>query len=208
MARRTLELPETETESSDEGQDLLSLGSRKAVKKSSVIPPGLIPTGCTLLNLALSDDPFGGYPLGSMVNLIGDRDSGKTFLSWNCMAEVVLAKEFKKYSLIYDDVEGKLRIPLERLFGSGINRVDKEDPSDTLEEVYRRINKKLKAKEPFLYILDSLDALTDKDEKAKEDLERDYPGKPRLFSQMMRKICGAVMPLKPRRPSRRLTGRE
>jgi len=191
MLRRHLELA-TPQAKSDEGQGTsLSPSGDKAAGESRV-PPGLIPTGSTLLNLALSDDPYGGYPLGSMVNLVGDRDSGKTFLAWNMMAEVVRARDFDKYTLVYDDVEGKLRIPLARLFGQSIGRVDRDNPSDTMEEVYRKVNGMLKKKERFIYVMDSMDALTDKDEKAKEDLERNYPAKPRLFSQFMRKVCGEL----------------
>ena len=33
----------------------------------------LVPTGSTLLNLALSDDPYGGFYLGTIVNIVGDN---------------------------------------------------------------------------------------------------------------------------------------
>ena len=37
----------------------------------------LIPTGSTLLNCALADNPFGGFRKGRIVNLIGDSSAGK-----------------------------------------------------------------------------------------------------------------------------------
>ena len=32
----------------------------------------LVPTGSTLLNLALSGKPYGGFKLGTIVNVVGD----------------------------------------------------------------------------------------------------------------------------------------
>lgn len=46
-------------------------------KPSIYTSEDLVPTGSTLLNLALSDNPDGGYRLGTMVNIIGGPSSGK-----------------------------------------------------------------------------------------------------------------------------------
>jgi RecA/RadA recombinase len=155
----------------------------------------LIPTGSTLLNLALSGSPYGGYPTGQVVNLVGDRDSGKTFLSWNMFAEVVRRPEFDDYILIFEDVEGKFRIPVEKLFGKAVSRVQVprlEEAVITIEEFYKKINGLLNKKQPFIYVLDSFDALSDAEEMEKPELKREYPSKPRLFSMMLRKICGRL----------------
>jgi RecA/RadA recombinase len=39
----------------------------------------LIPTGSTHLNLACSENPFGGFRKGRIVNIIGDSDTAKTY---------------------------------------------------------------------------------------------------------------------------------
>lgn len=57
----------------------------------------LIPTGSTLLNLALSDDPYGGFVLGTMANIIGDSQAGK------CVKNAYILSKSKGMSLI-DDV--------------------------------------------------------------------------------------------------------
>ena len=65
----------------------------------SVIKKGdsLLSTGSTMLNLALTDNPYGGYPKGCLVNVVGDSSSGKTFLCLNTLAEAVCSSAFEKY---------------------------------------------------------------------------------------------------------------
>jgi len=162
-----------------------ALKSIKGIEKRD----DLLPTGSTLLNLALSDNPYGGYAMGTLINIVGDSSAGKSFLAWHLFAEMIHDKRFEDYELIYDDAEGKLKLDIKKLFGKGIDRV-KLDSSDLVEEFDQKIRGLLKLKKPFVYCNDSFDALTDKEEKAKEEVERDYPLKPRLFSEMLRKICG------------------
>ena len=38
-------------------------------------------TGSTLLNLAMTDNPYYGWPCGRMSNIIGDSSAGKSFLA-------------------------------------------------------------------------------------------------------------------------------
>jgi len=162
-----------------------------ALGKASRSRGNLIPTGSVLLNLALSDNPYGGYSIGSMANLVGDSSAGKTVLAWNMFAEVVRDNGFDGYDLIYDDAESKLQLPLVKLFGKQIERVDITS-SATIEEMDKSIRALLKGKRPFIYVIDSFDALSDVEERAKEELKRDYPAKPRLASEMLRKICGDI----------------
>ena len=155
----------------------------------------LVPTGATLLNLALSDNALGGYKLGSMVNVVGDSSAGKTFLCWNMFAEVVADPFFDDYVLVYDDAEGKLHIPIRALFGPGVlERVeyDEDNCSDTIEDFYGAVRELLQRDKPFIYVLDSFDSLSDIEEQKKTMLRRDYPAKPRLASEMFRKICGQL----------------
>lgn len=149
----------------------------------------LLPTGSTLLNLALSDNPYGGYAKGTLINIVGDSSAGKSFLAWHLFAEIIHDGRFKDWELVYDDAEGKLKLDIKKLFGEGIGRV-KLDSSDLVEEFDQKVRKLLALRSPFIYCNDSFDALTDKEEKLKEEVKRDYPLKPRLFSEMLRKICG------------------
>ncbi|MEI6158165.1 MAG: hypothetical protein WCP87_07355, partial [Atribacterota bacterium] len=141
----------------------------------------LIPTGSTLLNLALSDRKEGGYDGGKIVNIIGDSSSGKTFLALSCMAEMAYDDQFKKYKLIYDDAEQANEFNIEYLFGKKLAdrieapRYGKKEPlhSHTMQDFEANIHRHLAGQEPFIYILDSFDSITDEDEieKVKDNLK-------------------------------------
>ena len=132
----------------------------------------LLPTGSTLLNLALRDTPYGGYVKGTVVNIIGDRSAGKTFLVWTMFAEMIKAgKVYAAYRLIYDEPEAALQFALENLFGKKIKQVVLEQ-SDTIQDYYKRVMKELRSKKPVIDCLDSFDSLT-----SEEELERDGVGK-------------------------------
>lgn len=155
--------------------------------------PLLFPTGSTLLNLALSDDPYGGYAFGTIANIIGDRSSGKTFLSWNLFAEInSIKKQFDKYDLYYDDVEQRLRIAVKKMFGKNIlKRVDLLG-TEVIENFYLSVMDRVKKKRSFVYILDSFDALSDREEVKRKELKKDYPAKTILLTEMLRKIKGNI----------------
>ena len=113
MARKKLQLTDSATTEKTEGS---SQPSEHTSLVAVLSRSDLIPTGSTLLNLSLADDPYGGYGMGTIVNLVGDRDTGKTFLALNMFAEVVRDRRFDKYALEYRDIEGKMQIPLVKLF--------------------------------------------------------------------------------------------
>src|SRR3990172_2108983 len=137
----------------------------------------LIPTGSTLLNLACSDTIEGGWGVGKMVNLIGDSSSGKSLLAFTMFAEVVRRKEFDDYVLIYDDVEQACEFDVGKLFGKEVQQrvmapdsIDDEPRySNVIQDFYGSILQLCKEGKPFIYVLDSLDALSSKEEVAKVD---------------------------------------
>ncbi len=156
----------------------------------------LIPTGCTLLNLACSDNHLGGYGSGKIVNLIGDSSSGKTLLALSMMAEICKRKELDNYELFYDDVEAALEMDLAKMFGSKTEKRLIVKSSDTIEDVYGFLVRTIQQKKPFIYILDSLDALSSQDEhKRSEEYARDKEigggfktEKARMISEMLRVV--------------------
>lgn len=134
------------------------------------------PTGSTLLNLACSDRPNGGFHAGKMVNIVGDSSSGKTMLTYQCLAECARLKQFEEYRFIKDDAEAADEFDLEGLFGSKMYerleapRVDENgDPiySDTVEDFSDNVHNALDDGRPFIYVLDSLDSLSAKAEQEK-----------------------------------------
>lgn len=159
--------------------------------KTKTALPLLIPTGSAMLNLVLSNTVDGAFVPGSMVNIIGDSSSGKTFLAWSIFAEMIHSEEFEEYDLVYDEPEAKFQWLVDDVFSPKMKRVEMGPKvrSDTIELFYKKVKKRIKIGIPFVYVLDSFDSLTDIEEKAKEEIERDYPAKPRLASEMFRKIC-------------------
>jgi len=138
----------------------------------------LIPSGSTMLNLACSDNPFGAYRLGKIITMPGSSSSGKTILMLTCMAEMADNKRFDSYDFIYDDGEEALSFDIKYLFGKLENRLappggyDNENMpvySNTIQDFKTHILTKCKAKKPFIYVLDSMDALT-----TDEELEKEY----------------------------------
>jgi len=170
--------------------------SSKPIWESKVDPLELVPTGSTIFNLECSGHIEGAFKLGKMVNLIGDSSSGKTFFGFTIFAECDLLPRFDKFKFIYDDVEAANEFDLEELFGKSCSdRIDESIRSKTVEGFNDNIARLLDKGEPFIYILDSFDALTSeaamvKDEENRKAREKgnitkgDYgDGKPKVFSR-------------------------
>ena len=88
--------------------------------------------------------------------------------------------QFKKYKLIYDDAEQASEFNIEYLFGKKLvdrmeaPQYDGREPihSNTMQDFEANIHTHLAKKDPFIYILDSFDSITDEDEikKVKENI--------------------------------------
>ena len=164
----------------------------------------LIPTGSTLLNLALSDTPNGGYRKGTMVNIIGGPSSGKSLMALTMYAEIVNSNRFNDYELIYDETEAAMFFDLSA-FGENINRVRFDVRSRTIQDwsenlmTLFNLGKKDKRKkdvelQPIIHVTDSFDALsTDSD---LEDMRPQKGGyrteKPIVASVTFPKLCQAM----------------
>jgi len=127
----------------------------------------LLSTGSTLLNLACTGDPSGGFLCGKYYFLVGDSASGKTFLSMTCFAEATINPRFKQHRLIYDNIEDGMLMDLDTLFNEEV--ADRVEPpsrngdtpvySDTIESFYYHLDDAIDDGRPFIYVLDSMDAL-------------------------------------------------
>lgn len=190
----------------------------KAFKSESAAPPvfkpkNLLSTGSTLLNLACSGDPFGGFLKGHYYWLVGDSSSGKTFFSMTCFAEALRSKQFKDYRLIYDNVEDGMLMDVERLFGRKVaerieppSKDEKGRPrfSFMVEEFYYHLDEAINEGHPFIYVLDSLDSLSSKLEVEKFDAHKKAhykgtkapgsygDGKAKKNSEGLRKACNGL----------------
>jgi len=147
---------------------------RKKKQKRKVSAKDFLSTGSTLLNLACTGKPNRGFKKGHYYYLVGDTDSGKTFLSLTCLAEASINPNFKDYRFIFDNAEDGALMDIEKFFGKAVaSRI--EPPSigklysDTIEEFYYHVDDAVKMKRPFIYILDSMDALSSDYEGEKFD---------------------------------------
>ena len=165
----------------------------------------LIPTGSTLLNLACSDQLDGGWVLGKLVNLIGDSSSGKTLLGLTMFAEMNKLKHFDNHRFIFDDAEQALEFDIERLFGQEVGDRLEIQPSNTVQDFFSSVYSLIDVNEPFIYLLDSLDALTSEEEidriekriGATEAQRKKMKGsykteKAKTLSEMLRIIVGGL----------------
>ncbi len=124
----------------------------------------LIGSGSTLFNLACSDCLEGAFGVGKIVNIIGDPSSGKTLMALSIFAEACISPHLSSYKLIYDDAECANEFDMGRLFGRETVKRIETISSDTIQTFYVNVKKYLDKKKPFIYILDSLDALTSEEE--------------------------------------------
>lgn len=149
---------------------------------------GFISSGCTTLDLVLG----GGWALGRVANVIGDSSSGKTLLAIEACANFA-----SKYQggIWYREAEaaflpayaGALGMPLNRVdFGKKGQRFNTiEDINDDLSDCLRLARKD---KGCGLYVIDSLDAVSEKDELARKMGEASYNmGKQKKIGEMFRK---------------------
>jgi recombination protein RecA len=135
-----------------------------------------VSTGSTLLNLACTGKSSRGFMKGKFYYLVGDSRSGKTFLTLTCLAEAAQNKNFDNYRFIYDNAEDGALMNIRHFFGSKVDERmeppstdDAGEPvySETIEEFYYNVDDAVKAGKPFIYILDSMDALTSDSERSK-----------------------------------------
>lgn len=129
-------------------------------------------TGSTLLNLALTDSPRGGFQKGKFYFLVGDSASGKSMFSMTCLAEAVKNPAFQDYRFIYDNCEDGMLMDVNRFFGSEVERKleapgGENEFSVTVEEFYYHLDDAFKKGTPFIYVLDSMDALESEADQAK-----------------------------------------
>jgi hypothetical protein len=149
----------------------LEAGLTRKRRKASYTDADFLSTGSTMLNLACSDRIDGGFIRGHYYILIGDSDSGKTWLSCTMFAEAAINSNFDKYRFILDDPEYGAMMDMERYFGAAVaERIEQASPegaSNYIEEFYYNITDLIDAGRPFLYVLDSVDALDTIDDEDK-----------------------------------------
>lgn len=121
-------------------------------------------SGSTLLNLALG----GGWANPFIFNLVGDRSSGKTLLGIEAFAN--FERIFKAGHMRYAETESRFDPRFAATLGFPLSVQRPEEPLETIEDFRDDLHEfigKCKHEQPGLYILDSLDALSDEAELKK-----------------------------------------
>lgn len=174
--------------------------------------PVLLSTGSTLLNLACSGKAKGGIAKGMYTLIVGDSSAGKTWLGRSMLAEASVSSAFKDYRLIHDDVENGAWMDIAKFFGTSLaERIEpprgtREEPeySRTVEDFYYGMDDLFDTRRPFIYLLDSENALSSKEgekqfakEKAAYEKDKDTSGdygtqKAKFHSENLRPICNRL----------------
>lgn len=155
-----------------------------------------ISTGCKTLDLALG----GGWAQGRVGNIVGDKSTGKTLL---CIeAAVNFAMTHPKGEIYYVEAEAAFDDKYAAALGLPLDRVTfaktpEGDSIETVEEMYNHfqsvLDKAAKKGTPVLYILDSLDSLSDKAEMKRGFDEGSYGAdKPKQMSKLFRRIVRKI----------------
>lgn len=153
-----------------------------------------ISSGSTLLDLALG----GGWCEGRVSNIVGDKSTGKTLLCIEAAANFVRKYPVRKGKpggkVRYRECEAAFDKPYAGALGMPLDRVDFGPGFNTVEEFFVDLEKVCDgAKYPELYVLDSLDSLSDKGELEADPNEGTYgTAKAKkmsmLFRQLIRKV--------------------
>jgi recombination protein RecA len=143
-----------------------------------------ISSGCKTLDLALG----GGWARRRIANVVGDKAVGKTLIMIEAAANFALIEP--KGKIRYREAESAFDNNYAAALGFPVERVDFGEPIDTIEDVFEDLEKVLKgAKGPEIYIVDSLDSLSDRAEMDRKIDEGSYGmGKAKMLSQMFRRL--------------------
>lgn len=129
--------------------------------------PGLkfISSGCSILDCALG----GGWAISRIANIVGDRSTAKTALATEALANF-LAK-YPNGGAAYRDCEAAFDEEYARAMGIPVDKIDFGSPDKpllTVEDFVRDFSAFLDRRTiddtPGIYVLDSLDALSDETE--------------------------------------------
>lgn len=143
-----------------------------------------ISSGCSVLDCVLG----GGWPLGRMVNIVGDKSTGKTLLAIEALANFQMS--FPDGLAKYDETEAAFDDPYAEALGIDMSNVERTS-SDTVEALFDSLTEFVKQCDGKcgLYIVDSLDAVSDKAEMSRSISEASYgASKPKQLGQLFRRL--------------------
>jgi len=139
-------------------------------------------SGCTLLDCVLG----GGWAYSRVANIVGDRSTGKTLLAIEAAANFIAANPDGR--VVYMEAEAAFDELYAESLGLPLDSVEFPEAS-TIEDVFEDLEERFDCKEKTLYIIDSLDALSDRDEeKRKIDQNSFGQSKQKKLSELFRRM--------------------
>jgi recombination protein RecA len=154
--------------------------------------PQLFSSGCKILDQSIG----GGWAIGRVVHIAGDSSTGKTLLAIEAAAN--LKRKFPTGLVIYSEIEAAFDRDYAVTIGlPGDSEVNVGGRIRTIEDLYKHIEKTLdrisKTKQECLYIVDSMDALSDAAEMDAEFDAGTYgAAKPKQIGKLFRMIVDRV----------------
>ena len=148
-----------------------------------------ISSGCRLLDCVLG----GGWVLGRISNIIGDKSTGKTLLAIEACAN--FAHQYPRGDIYYREAEAAFDVQYAQTLGLPTSRMDFSDAFHTVEDMFEDLSKVTTGsnKRPALYIVDSLDALSDRAELGREIDKGSYGAeKAKQMSELFRRLTKKV----------------
>lgn len=146
------------------------LRSKKKIKTER---EGRLSSGLTVVNLACSGKATWAFKVGHVYLFVGDSAAGKTWLEKTVFAEAAHSEDFRNYRLIDDNPERGSLMDIAKFFGmKTIDRLEAPGPkgsSRTLEQFYDNVKAAVRDGRPFIYGLDSEDALPPESEIKRSD---------------------------------------
>jgi len=148
-------------------------------------------TGCGLIDEALG----GGWVLGRVSNVVGDKSAGKTLLAMESCANFALT--YPDGMIRYAESESAFDVKYAQAMGAPVERIEfnGKNPMRTVEDLYTDLLRCLEAwkGKPGLYIIDSLDALSDEAEMDREFDEGSFGGtKPKAIGKLFRMLVERI----------------
>ena len=129
----------------------------KTVKKKASPTMELTSSGADILDLALG----GGVPWGKIINIVGDKSTGKTLIVCELIYRAI-QKYKETLTWKYDDSEAGFSFDTKAIWGFELP--DEDNNSETVEDFISNVRKSLDGhlgtNNKFIYVLDSLDGLS------------------------------------------------
>lgn len=148
-----------------------------------------VSSGCELFDQMLG----GGWVLGRVANIVGDKSSGKTLQAIEACANFHM--QYPTGKIRYAESEAAFDQAYAAALGMPIDAISFAENIYTVEEWYEDLIAELKSLNgrPGLYILDSLDALSDKAEQERDIDKGSYNmSKAKLIGELFRRAVQEI----------------